>query len=106
MARFFKNARKYIKTDNSGVQSYGWEWDEYHIELVAYAGLEADIAAHVDALEAAAIAAEEKEKDYIPDLLSATAALEDALCEQDSANEERLAAIEDALCELDKEEIV
>ena len=32
------------------------------------------------------------------------AALEDALCEQDAANEERLAAIEDALCELDKEE--
>lgn len=32
------------------------------------------------------------------------AALEDALCEQDAANEERLATIEDALCELDKEE--
>lgn len=30
------------------------------------------------------------------------AALEDALCEQDAANEERLAAIEDALCELDR----
>ena len=31
------------------------------------------------------------------------AAIEDALCEIDEANEERIAAIEDALCELDKE---
>lgn len=30
------------------------------------------------------------------------AALEDALCEQDEANDNRLAAIEDALCELDE----
>lgn len=30
------------------------------------------------------------------------AELEDAMCEQDAATEERLAAIEDALCELDK----
>jgi len=28
--------------------------------------------------------------------------MEDALCEQDAANEERLAAIETALCELDE----
>ena len=27
--------------------------------------------------------------------------LEDAMCEMDAANEERLAAIEDALCEID-----
>lgn len=32
------------------------------------------------------------------------AAIEDALCEIDESNEERIAAIEDALCELDKEE--
>ena len=30
-----------------------------------------------------------------------TAALEDALCEQDMASEERMATIEDSLCELD-----
>nr|DAH80015.1 MAG TPA: hypothetical protein [Caudoviricetes sp.] len=29
------------------------------------------------------------------------AGIEDALCEQDMASEERLAAIEDSLCELD-----
>lgn len=29
--------------------------------------------------------------------------LEDAMCEQDAVNEERIAAIEDALCEMDKE---
>lgn len=33
---------------------------------------------------------------------STRAELENALCEQDAAAEERLAAIEDALCELDK----
>lgn len=32
------------------------------------------------------------------------ASIEDALCEQDAATDERLAAIEDALCEMDKEE--
>lgn len=32
------------------------------------------------------------------------AMMEDALCEIDESNEERIAAIEDALCELDKEE--
>jgi len=31
------------------------------------------------------------------------AMMEDALCEIDEANEERIAAIEDALCEMDKE---
>lgn len=35
-------------------------------------------------------------------LAEARAELENALCEQDAAAEERLAAIEDALCELDK----
>lgn len=35
-------------------------------------------------------------------LAEARAELENALCEQDTAAEERLAAIEDALCELDK----
>lgn len=34
-------------------------------------------------------------------LKSQLAAAEDALCEIDSANEERIAAIEDALCEID-----
>ena len=34
-------------------------------------------------------------------LEAATTALEDAICEMDAANEERMAAIEDALCEID-----
>lgn len=34
-------------------------------------------------------------------LKATNAALEDALCEMDAANEERMAAIEDALCEMD-----
>jgi hypothetical protein len=38
----------------------------------------------------------------IEELQSMTALLEDALCEIDAANEERIAVIEDALCEMDK----
>ena len=34
-------------------------------------------------------------------LEEATTALEDAICEMDAANAERMAAIEDALCEID-----
>ena len=37
----------------------------------------------------------------VVDLQEVTAALEDAICEMDAANEERMAAIEDALCEID-----
>ena len=38
------------------------------------------------------------EKDRLPDRV---AEVEDAMCEQDAADEERLSAIETALCELD-----
>ena len=42
--------------------------------------------------------AEEQKLRELPGLV---AEIEDALCEQDMASEERLAAIEDSLCELD-----
>lgn len=38
------------------------------------------------------------EKDRLSDRV---AEVEDAMCEQDAANEERLSALEDAICELD-----
>lgn len=41
---------------------------------------------------------EERKLRELPGLV---AEIEDALCEQDMASEERLAAIEDSLCELD-----
>lgn len=41
---------------------------------------------------------EEKKLRELPGLV---AEIEDALCEQDMASEERLATIEDSLCELD-----
>lgn len=41
------------------------------------------------------------EKQKLRELPGMVATLEDALCEQDAASEERLAAIEDSLCELD-----
>ena len=40
-------------------------------------------------------------EERVTDLEQATSALEDAMCEMDAANEERMAAIEDALCEMD-----
>ena len=48
--------------------------------------------------EKEAAAKKQAEKDGLPDRV---AEVEDAMCEQDTANEERLAAIETALCELD-----
>ena len=43
-------------------------------------------------------AKEQAEKDRLPDRV---AEVEDAMCEQDAANEKRLSDIETALCELD-----
>ena len=40
-------------------------------------------------------------EERIAALEAVNAALEDAICEMDAANEERMAAIEDALCEMD-----
>ena len=48
--------------------------------------------------EKEAAAKKQAEKDRLPDRV---AEVEDAMCEQDAANEERLSAIETALCELD-----
>ena len=45
-----------------------------------------------------AAAKKQAEKDRLPDRV---AEVEDAMCEQDAANEERLSALEDAICELD-----
>lgn len=42
-----------------------------------------------------------KEEQKLRELPGLVAGIEDALCEQDAASEERLAAIEDSLCELD-----
>ena len=40
-------------------------------------------------------------EERIAELKTINAELEDALCEMDAVNEERMAAIEDALCEMD-----
>lgn len=42
-----------------------------------------------------------KEEQKLRELPGLVAEIEDAMCEQDMASEERLAAIEDSLCELD-----
>lgn len=42
-----------------------------------------------------------EEEQKLRELPGLVAEIEDALCEQDMASEERLAAIEDSLCELD-----
>lgn len=43
-------------------------------------------------------AKKQQEHERLPERV---AEMEDALCEQDAANDERLGAIEDAICELD-----
>ena len=42
-----------------------------------------------------------EEEQKLRELPGLMAEIEDAMCEQDAANGERLAAIEDSLCELD-----
>ena len=42
-------------------------------------------------------------EERVSDLERSVGVLEDAICEMDEANEERIAAIEDALCEIDME---
>lgn len=42
-----------------------------------------------------------EEEQKLRELPGLVAEIEDALCEQDMASQERLAAIEDSLCELD-----
>lgn len=42
-----------------------------------------------------------KEEQKLRELPGLVAEIEDAMCEQDMASDERLAAIEDSLCELD-----
>ena len=42
-----------------------------------------------------------EEEQKLRELPGLVAEIEDALCEQDMASEERMAAIEDSLCELD-----
>lgn len=42
-----------------------------------------------------------KEEQKLRELPGLVAGIEDAMCEQDMASEERLATIEDSLCELD-----
>lgn len=37
----------------------------------------------------------------VQQLVESTAALEDAMCEQDDANDVRISAVEDAICEID-----
>lgn len=49
--------------------------------------------------EKEAAAKKQAEKDGLPDRV---AEVEDAMCEQDAANDERLSNIEQALCDLDE----
>lgn len=49
--------------------------------------------------EKEAAAKKQQEHELLPERV---AELEDAMCEQDTANDERLSAVEQALCELDE----
>ena len=66
LCRFYQNARKYTETTD-GVTVIGWQWDEYHLELPDYPGLESDVTANSAALLDQAIHIE-KEANRIEDL--------------------------------------
>ena len=60
-----------------------------------YAGIDVELSTRQ---EKEAAAKKQQEHEQLPDRV---AEMEDALCEQDAANEKRLTDIETALCELD-----
>lgn len=66
LCRFYQNARKYTETTD-GVTVIGWQWDEYHLELPDYPGLEADVTANSAALLEQAVHIE-KEANRVEDL--------------------------------------
>lgn len=55
--RFYENAKTY--------EEAGWEWDEYHLEMASYPGLESDVMANYDMLMNQAKMLEEQ-KNMIP----------------------------------------
>lgn len=98
LVRFFENAKRIDETT--------WEYNEYHLELRDTDNLAAEIESDYKELFEQAKASEPVDevaniKEEVKLLMEANAALEDALCEMDAANEERIATIEDALCEID-----
>ena len=52
LVRFYENAEAYADT--------GYEWDEYHLELVSYPGLENDVEANYEMLMKQAKAVEDQ----------------------------------------------
>ena len=52
LIRFYENAEAY--------EENGWEWDEYHLEMPAYPGLENDVEANYEMLMRQAKAVEEQ----------------------------------------------
>lgn len=75
----FRVLEKY-KSDSNGEKCFDWYLIDNHYRYFDYTKLP---------------------KAEIEELKVNTAALEDAVCEFDAMNEERIAAIEDALCEMD-----
>lgn len=71
--------------------------------LPGHADFDAETAT-VSEIDAGAVATQQR--DAIAAQKEQSNAIEDALCEEDTAAAARIAAIEDALCELDKEETV
>ncbi len=73
----FRVVRKLRSAEDAGGRCYDWYEIDHHYRMTDKTGPVAERSA------------------------KATAELQDALCEQDAATDERLAAIEDSLCELD-----
>lgn len=74
----FRVVRKLRSAEDAGGRCYDWYEIDHHYRMTDKTGPVAEQAA------------------------KATAELQDAMCEQDTANDERMSAIEDAICELDE----
>lgn len=97
LVRFYENVEPFTE-EMDGESVSGFEYDEHRLELQNSGNIDEYVAQHYAALLARAKAGHQ---DAVAALTAQMSALEDALCEKDAADDERLTAIEEALCELD-----
>ena len=86
-----KSTGCFVQTDEANAQGIAFKGTPYN--LLGRDGVDAEVSVILVDFDGGEITADTADK---------VVEIEDAMCEQDTAVEERLAAIEDALCELDK----
>ncbi len=102
LIRFFENVQPCEEERPHGKPFTGWEYDEYHLEVADYAGLEDDVLNNFDGLLAQA-KLQEAEGKTIPDLRAQVAELEREKAEltgKVSALEGQVTDTQMALCDV------